>query len=86
MFAILCLLLCKYLVCELHNSNKTSCLFITSNLNSQLHVTEYFFEDALMKTIMKIYRFVCQFLLQKSIYLSYFLKNVIVCMTKWYLK
>ena len=71
MFAILCLRLCKYLVCELHNSNKTSCVFITSNLSSPLHVAEYFFEDALMRTIMKIYRFVCQFLLQKSIYLSY---------------
>lgn len=61
----------KILVCELHSSNKTLCLFITSNLNSQLHVTECFFKDALMKSIKKIYRFVCQFILQKSIYLSY---------------
>lgn len=41
------------------------------NLRSQLHVTEWFFKDALMKNIMKIYRFVCQFILQKSISLSY---------------
>lgn len=37
------------MICELHNSNKTSCFFITSNLSSQLHITECFFKDALMK-------------------------------------
>lgn len=48
MFAVLCLLLCKYLVCDLHNFNKNMA-FITSNLRFQLHVTQ----DISMKSIMK---------------------------------
>lgn len=75
MFAVLCLLLCKYLVCDLHNFNKTMA-FITSNLRFQLHVTECF-KDISMKSIIKRYRFVCQFILRNPhISHIYFYKNL----------
>lgn len=60
--------LCKYLVCELHNFNKTMA-FITSNLSFQLHVTECFFKDISVKILWKYI----------DLYIDLYFRNPYIC-------